>query len=145
MDKRLKELKTEFAEFVDQIPEYLKRLNDLLQVNLGFEYEDIDKVQQFYSINFSNPEKYGINIETLNKYFYAFMGEAFMHYNAGRWDLCVSKKDKAYGTPIILDWHFQGNKGVSISPYIWKEYIVRGLMDEPISKIIWRSQVPMKL
>jgi hypothetical protein len=145
MEKKLKELKKEFAEFIEQIPESLKKTEELIGKELSFEYEYIDLVHQFYEKNFQNPERLDLNIEILNKCFYAYMGEAFMYYNGGNWALCTLISDKAFGTPLILNWGTPPDRRrISISPYMWKEHIVRGLMDEPISKIVWRATIPWR-
>lgn len=133
MEKKIKDLKKDFAQFVEQIPEYLNLLNEKVGEELSFVLEDIDKVENFYEKNFLNPEKIGLDIETLNNMFYAFIGEAFIYYNGGKWILSDLKRDRAYGTPLITE---SRNTKFRTSPYIWKEYIVRDLEREPISKII---------
>jgi len=133
MDKSLKELKKEFSEFIQNISFYIEKLNVILDCKLTFELVDIDKVQNLFETNFKNPERIGLNSEILNNCFYAYIGEAFIHYNGGNWILSDSKRDRAYGTPIITG---SRNTNFTTSPYIWKEYIVRDLEREPISKII---------
>lgn len=139
MSKKLKELQDDFLNFKTKIPLLLNSLNELIGSNLSYEYNDIDKVEEFYEKNHSNPIKIGLSIEELNEMFYAFIGEAFIHYNGGNWILSDSKKDRAFGTPIITGAR---NTKYTISPYVWKEFIVRDLDREPISKIIKRSQIP---
>ena len=133
MDKNLKELKNEFLEFIENISFYTEKLNMILGCKLTFELVDIDKVQNLFENNFKNPERIGLDFEILNNCFYAYMGEAFIHYNGGIWVLSDSKRDRAYGTPIITG---SRNTNFTTSPYIWKEYIVRDLERVPISKII---------
>jgi hypothetical protein len=135
MTNNLKEIKANFALFTNEIEKNLEKLNEVTGVQLTFSFEDIDKVHSFYESNFGNPEKLGITIEALNNCFYSFMGEAFKHHLGGYWSLVINKNDKAYGTPVILGWRHKGKGGVAIRPFIWKEYIVRGLMKEPISKM----------
>ena len=142
MSKKIKELEKEFLNFKNNIPSLLTRLNNIIGSNLSFEYEDIDKVENFYENNHTDPDKIGVSVNELDQMFYAFMGEAFIHYNDGYWILSDSKRDRAFGTPIISG---SRNTKYTISPYVWKEFIVRDLEREPLSKIIKRSQIPRNI
>ncbi len=133
MDKYINKLKKEFSEFIANIPFYIGKLNSTLNCELTYEFADIDKVQNLFETNFNNPEKIGFDLKLLNNCLYAYMGEAFIYYNGGYWILSDSKRDRAYGTPIITG---SRNSNFTTSPYIWKEYIVRDLERQPISKII---------
>jgi len=134
----------EFGNFKSKIPEFIALLCEKMSLKgPSFSYEEIDMVQNFYQRSYKNTEKIDLTTQQLDECFYAYFGEAFIHYNLGEWELCTTKNDEAFGTPIILNWGKDNFPHSSISPYIWKEYIIRGLMDEPISEIIKRAQIPM--
>lgn len=129
--------------FIQNIPTHLRELAITFGVGkFEFTYDEIDNVQEYFESEFSKSD----NLESNNfvEQFYAYIGEAFRFYNGGRWEICSYKKDEAYGTPIIIDWGNDGFPHARISVYVWKEYLIRGLMDEKFTDIIRRSQIPMR-
>jgi|26BtaG_2_1085354.scaffolds.fasta_scaffold01153_3 hypothetical protein len=132
----------EFQEFKKNIPNYLNKLSILLKTELTYNYNDIDTVENFYVQNHKSPIILGLTETDFDNIFYAYFGEAIIYYNGGFWILSNSRKNRAYGTPIITN---SNNSKYTISHYVWKEYIKRNLQREPISKIIRRSQIPRNI
>lgn len=140
--KTLKELKVEYESFIRSIPDLLNLVEqNILNAKVSFSLDEIEKVQKYYEANHLNPD---IDLENLKKCFYAYVGEAFINYFGGNWDLSVLKKDEAYGTPTIVNWGPDDYLGPgtgkypwsSISPFVWTEIIrKRGRMDRTIRQI----------
>lgn len=140
--KSIKEIKEEYKHFVTSIPELLNQVEEeILKGKIIFHLDEIEKIQNYYEENFIKNE---IDLYNLNNCFYAYMGEAFIKYFGGNWQLCTLKKDEAYGTPIIVDWGPEDYLGpgtgkypwVSISPFVWTEVIrKRGTMSRSIRQI----------
>ncbi len=143
MKKTLKELKVEFSHFIENINANLNRAKEMLKVNeITFSYDEIDNLKDLYENNYQNPEKINSSYEELADIFHAYVGEAFMFYNGGNWELAKYKKDEAYGTPIILNWGKDGFSHASISPYIWRILIERKLFRGTMSEKIKAAQIP---
>lgn len=135
--KTLKELKEEYQGFVDNIPAYLERIKQLIGLEfITYSFDEIDRVKEFYQSHYKNPEELGITYDELVHLFYAYIGEAFIFYHKGNWELSKMKNDEAYGTPIILNWGDDGESHARISPYVWRILIernkFRGLLSDTI-------------
>jgi hypothetical protein len=135
--KTAKELKTDYDFFITNIPNYLDKLKQLMSLQvITYSFEEIDSVKDFYEANYKCPDKLGITYDELVYLFYAYVGEAFMHYCKGNWELSKMKNDEAYGTPIILNWGNDGEPHGRISLLVWKILIERGKFRETISEKI---------
>ena len=139
--KNPKELKKAYNKFIDDIPELLGYVsNKILQREITFSLDELEEVQKYYEENWKDFDK----TELLRLAFYAYMGEAFIKYFGGNWDLSKLKVDEAYGTPIIVNWGPEDYLGpgtgkypwISISPFVWTEIIrKRGEMRRGVRKI----------
>lgn len=131
--KTLKEIKTEYKVFINQVPEYLNWIEkNITKKKLSYSIDEIEKVHLFYENNILS----FLDAEMLKQAFIAYMGEAFMKYFGGNWELSMMKNDEAYGTPIINNWGFDNEPHVTISPFVWTEIIrKRGKMDRTIRQI----------
>ena len=106
---------------------------------MTYNYDKIDTVEHFYEKNHKSPNILGLTEIDFDNIFYSYFGEAWINYNRGFWILSNSRRDRAYGTPIITN---SNNTKYTISPYVWKEFIKRDLQRAPLSKVIRRSQIP---
>jgi hypothetical protein len=131
--KGLKEIKADYQVFLSQMPEYLEWASaNITKTPITYSLDEIEIVHLYYEDNFTNAE----DKEYLKQVFIAYMGEAFIEYFGGNWELSTLKKDEAYGTPIILNWGNNKEPHVSISPFVWTEIIrKRGKMDRTIRQI----------
>lgn len=132
----------DYTNFIDNIEIYILELCSSIGVDrFTYSYDEIDTIQDYFDQKYQ--DSVNENEERLSYYFAAYFGEAFRFYNGGRWTICDFKKDEAYKTPIIIDWGSDNFPHVSISVYVWEEYLKRGLMDEKFTDIIKRAQIPM--
>jgi hypothetical protein len=135
--KTAKELKAEYTTFIENIPNYLENLKQLMKLeNTTYSFTEIDKLRLFYENNYKTPEQLGVAYDELVNLFYAYVGEAFMFYHGGNWELSKMKNDEAYGTPIILNWGNDGEPHGRISPWVWKTLIERGKFRGELSDVI---------
>ncbi len=140
----LKTIKSKYKVFSESISDNLQKAKRLLNVSeLTFSYPEVDTIKDIYEQNYKAPEKLNLTYDELSEIFYTYIGEAFMHYNGGNWELSTVKADDAYGTPIVLNWGKDGFDHCRISPYVWKIRIERGKLREPISEKIKAAQIPM--
>jgi hypothetical protein len=137
--KGLKEIKVEYQVFLNQLPEYLNWVSShITKAPIIFSLDEIEKVHLHYEYNIANTK----DKEYLKQVFIAYMGEAFIKYFGGNWELSTLKKDEAYGTPIILNWGNDGESHVRISPFVWTEIIrKRGKIDDGGIKRIFESNI----
>ncbi len=141
----LKEIKSKYKVFSENITDNLQKAKRLLSVSeLTFSYPEVDKIKDIYEQNYKTPEKLNLSYDELSEVFYTYVGEAFMSYNGGNWELSTVKADDAFGTPIILNWGKDNFDHCSISPYVWKVRIERGKLREPISEKIRAAQIPLE-
>lgn len=137
MMKTAKELKEVYNAFVDNIPNHLVKLKQLMKLEkITYSFTEIDELRLFYENNYKTPEQLGIAYEEFVHLFYAYVGEAFMSYHGGNWELSKMKNDEAYGTPIILNWGNDGEPHARISPWVWKTLIERGKFRGKLSEVI---------
>lgn len=59
---------------------------------------------------------------------YAYLGEAFKHWQGGEWSLNTSKSDYAYGTPTIVNWGGKNYPWSRISPHVWRIRLEKGIL-----------------
>ncbi|WP_113637138.1 hypothetical protein [Nubsella zeaxanthinifaciens] len=136
--KGLKEIKTNYQDFQNKLPEYLDWVaENIVKSSLTFTLDEIEKVHLYYENNIVK----AIDQEYLKQVFIAYMGEAFIKYFGGNWELSTLKKDEAYGTPIINNWGNDGEAHVTISPFVWTEIIRKrgGIDDGGIRTIFERN------
>lgn len=137
MKTTVKQLKVEYLNFIENIPKYHEKLKQLIGLeNLTYSFEEIDRLRLFYEENYKRPDKVGVTYDELVNIFYAYVGEAFMFYHGGSWELSKMKNDEAYGTPIILNWGKDGYPHARISPWVWKTLIEREKFRGELSEVI---------
>ena len=131
--KGLKEIKAEYQLFLTQVPEYLDWASvNIVKAPVIFSLDEIEKAHLFYENNILSTT----DPDYLKRVFIAYMGEAFIKYFGGNWELSTLKKDEAYGTPIILNWGNDNEPHGRLSPFVWTEIIrKRGKMDRTIRQI----------
>jgi hypothetical protein len=131
--KGLKEIKADYQVFLSQMAEYLEWASaNITKTPITYTLDEIEKVHLYYENNIANIE----DKEYLRQVFIAYMGEAFIKYFGGNWELSTLKKDEAYGTPIILNWGNDNEPHVSISPFVWTEIIRKhGKMNRTVRQI----------
>lgn len=135
--KTSKELKSEYNIFIKNIADYLNKLKYLMGLKeITYSFSEIDNVRDFYELNYKDPNKLGVTYDEFVTLFYAYVGEAFMFYHKGNWELSKMKNDEAYGTPIVLNWGNDGEPHARISPLVWKILIERGKFRGLLSEVI---------
>lgn len=136
--KGLKEIKADYQLFLNSIPEYLNWATAYItKTPISFSIAEIEKVHLYYENNITTIE----DKEHIKQVFIAYMGEAFIKYFGGNWELSTLKKDEAYGTPIILNWGNDGEPHGRLSPFVWTEIIrKRGSMERTV-RMIFESSI----
>lgn len=120
-EKTSKELRQEYDEFINNIPLYLEKMKTILKKEkLTFDFDEIDYVKEVYVKNHKHPDNVRCNYWELTQIFYAYMGEAFIHHQGGKWVFSKWKQDRAYGTPTIEEWGGEDYPWGRISPYVWR-------------------------
>lgn len=132
MEKTIKEIKQEYQKFLDNIPNNLEIIRNLLKIDiLTYNFDEIQRTYKLYFDNFKNPEKIGLSYLELEQMIYTYWGEAFIHYNGGEWALNLSKTDKAFGTPTIEKWGGEDYPWSRISPKVWRIRLENGILGNP--------------
>jgi hypothetical protein len=138
--KSIKEIKEAHQLFIDNIPSYLSKLKEILQIYpLTYELDELDCVQHFYESNYKNPEKSGLTKFELDAIFEAYFGTAFQWHFGGKWELETSKSAEAYGLSCIVEYGGKGNVWVAIPIWNWHYIIETNQLDEPIKNIFERK------
>lgn len=134
----LKEIKADYQLFLKTVPEYLNWATvHITKAPISFSIAEIEKVHLYYENNITAIE----DKEHMKQVFIAYMGEAFIKYFGGNWELSTLKKDEAYGTPIILNWGNDGEPHGRLSPFVWTEIIrKRGSMERTV-RMIFESSI----
>ena len=125
----IKEIKKEYEDFINSISNRLESLKRLLnKERLDYSNKEADKVFDLYSSNLEDDE--------IKNIFYTYAGEIFIKNNGGEWSLGNHKKDKAFGTPIIINWGGENYPWVRISPYVWSLRMKNGNFEGKLSDVI---------
>ena len=133
--KKLSEIKRDFKNFIDSIPEYMRILKNILKLDtLKFSLEEIEMVEQFYTKHHKKPEKVELTKVEIDTICTAYLGEAFLWYFGGEWDLETSKAGD-FGAFQIVRHGGEGYHWVALTPKNWLFFIETKQSERPLSNI----------
>lgn len=134
--------KREYDMFISNLESSLNSIKESIRFT-GTSSEllsDNDSIQAFidyyFDVYHTNPEK----LSEIRLALYTLMGEAVIFWVGGYWKYCTSKKDEAFGTPIILGWGGTEDRP-RISPMVWEILMFE---DDDRTKFIKRIQTLKK-
>ncbi len=138
--KPLKEIKKEYKEFMDSIPDNIKKLKSFLGKDL-FHYtlDEINRVQMFYEENYKTPHKLNLSEEDMDKMLAAYFGTAHLWHFFWNWCLETNKSADKYGVACIEKYGGKNYPSIRISPFDWVHIIKTNQLEEPLNKMYERS------
>ncbi|MFM7851010.1 MAG: hypothetical protein ACKO96_03640 [Flammeovirgaceae bacterium] len=133
--KNLKDIKAEFKELVENIPQYLNALkNELSIVELEFNENEVKNIENWFK-----SLKPDAKTEDIKKMFFSYCSSAFIKSNGGEIILDTKKKSISFGEPIIINYGGKDYPWVAISIFGWMRIIETRGLKRPLSETILRN------
>lgn len=139
--KKLSEIKKEYNEFIEKIPDYITHVKKVLQTEkLNYAPDEIEKFQAFYERSYKAPSDIGLTKEKLENIFTAYIGTAWLWHFGGKWKIETNKKSEDYGFACIVEYGGEGYIWVAFAPLKWAIYgIELNQLQEPIKDSFLRT------
>ncbi len=139
--KTLKEIKKEHAEFIDSIPENIKKLKNVLQKHeFLYDPEEVDEVHFFFEKYFNQLHKLDLNQREFENMIMAYFGTAWLWHFGGKWTLETSKSSIQYGRSCLIEYGGKNaNNWISVSPLGWLILIKKNDFDESMGDFFRRK------
>lgn len=123
----LSQIRKDYISFLENISKNLLLAKILLNKEyLDYSFQEIENFNSIYLSKFKYPESIGFSKTEFTNLFYSYLGTAFINYNGGKWELCTTKTDEAYGTPTIINWGEKDYDWIRISLLIWRTKLENG-------------------
>jgi len=128
-----------FLKFKERLKKSLDIISkELHQAQLKYTNEEIDRVHDLYSKNFSYPEKLNLTNEELKTAFFAYCYNAYINSNGGELILDTNKRSIHRGKPIIVNYGGKDYPWAAVSIDDWikriEESRFKGLLSEAINR-----------
>jgi hypothetical protein len=123
-NKKPKEIKEFYNQFIDSIPQRIKLLKDLIKKeSFSYSFEEIKSVEDFYVKTLKNVSKLNISKETLEDVIATYFGIASKSHLGGKWEVELDKKVDTYGEVYLDYYDYEFKTGWFIYPYSYTWFL----------------------
>jgi hypothetical protein len=130
MGKISQEMEDDYEEFLVEIPMLLEDLQTLLSrsrnykdVKVNYDSDTLDRIESFYLDVLDEKEKVDVSRARLNRIIIAFFGDSLIQRAGGVWMLDDVENDRAFGTPVVINWAKGG--AIRFSPVERRELLIK--------------------
>ena len=129
-NKKPKEIKDFYNQFVSSISQRIKSLKDLTKKEeFTYSFEEIKDIENFYAKSIKNVSKLNMSKDTLEDIVATYFGTACRNYLGGKWDVEMDKKVDTYGHIYVDYYDYEFETGSFFYPY-WYTYGLESKQDK---------------
>lgn len=123
-NKKPKEIKEIYNQFVSFIPQRKKLLKELMQREIfTYSFEEIKEVEEFYKKSLQNISKLNMSKEQLEDTVATYFGIASRNYLGGKWEVELDKRADSYGEIYLNYYDNEFETGWIIYPYSYTWFL----------------------
>ncbi|MFT3794151.1 hypothetical protein [Flavobacterium sp.] len=137
--KKLPQLKEEYQQFLDNIPQYISEVKTILgKDTLSYSSDEVNEVQFYYHRNYAKLDEIGL--DDLRKRVKAYFGTAWLWHFGGKWRLETHKGYDTYGAICIEEYGGTNYPWVAMDIQHWLNAVERGDLMENLGDSFARQQ-----
>ncbi len=128
--KTLREIKQEYKEFIENIPNYISKLKkELEKQKFFYSFDEIEEIEKFYEKSIRKKKGNTIMNKEFENMIATYFGVAFRWYLGGKWRLDTGKTSTTYGEPFLDYYDYEFESGYYFFPFTWTLFIATGQKD----------------